>query len=64
MAGLVPAIFVSETLSNKEKPAAQPRVLLSLGLAPYECARMARRSRAMMLVILIAGFTAGPAVSL
>src|SRR5690606_20186760 len=32
--------------------------------SPDQCARTARSSSAMMLVILIAGFTAGPAVSL
>ena len=33
-------------------------------IAPQLCARMARSSSAMMFVILIAGLTAGPAVSL
>ena len=57
-------------LSRPDRHGKAPRSraagLAGLGVrrARYECARIASSSRAMMLVILIAGFTAGPAVSL
>src|SRR3712207_318383 len=59
------ALLPSKMMRQRKSPAARTagRVVRD-GAGAYECARIARRGRAMMLVILIAGFTAGPAVSL
>jgi hypothetical protein len=49
---------------TKQKPRGFRRGVLSLVVDAAQCARIASSSKATMLVILIIGFTAGPAVSL
>ncbi|SDS08009.1 hypothetical protein SAMN05444158_0937 [Bradyrhizobium canariense] len=61
----LPSPFEGHHVSQKRKtPRLAPRGFLSLSFRAAQCARIASSSSATMLVILIIGLTAGPAVSL